>query len=751
MREGLGETFIPFPGSPEGESPEEGIALLDDAGTILAANEVLGEMFRYDPGELVGLALCRLIAGGAPCRFEHLLHPPDTCAARSSALGRWLRVAGVRRDGSGVPFDMTAVSVPEGKGVAYVVVIRDCGSREGTEALLRLQSTALEAAANAIVITDPGGTILWVNPAFTRLTGYSPEEVLGKNPRILKSGAHPDSFFAGLWKTVTSGTVWKGQTVNRKKDGSLYVEEQTITPVRDRHGINTHFIAIKSDITARKNAEESLREKSAKLEERVKELRCLYEVSELLRRNDITQETLLAQAAELLPAAWLFPERTCARLVWEGREYRTENYRESGWKLSEEILVHGIRVGSVEVGYLGEEPAGGMEPFLPEERALIEAVAHLLGNSIERRWTEVALRASERQYRLVVENVREVIFQCDTEGRWSFLNPAWENLLGYPVEESLGKSFLQYVCPEDHEKGTEMFRRLRSGEADTVRDELRGVTRFRETRWYEVVAVRLADASGEFTGTLGTFVDITRRKEVERLKSDFVATVSHELRTPITSIKGALGLLAGGVGGVLPPQAQDLLDIARRNCERLGLLIDDLLDMEKIESGKMVFSLRALDLLPLVEQVVDGTSAYAGQFGVTFRIAGMIPGARVKADPDRLAQVLTNLLSNAAKFSPRDTTVEVSLERREGKIRVAVRDQGPGVPVDFRPRIFERFAQADGSEARRKGGTGLGLSISRAIVERLGGLLDFESREGEGTTFYFELPELEADHGTEAP
>lgn len=618
MREGLGDTFLPGPESLQGATPGEGIAVLDDSGTILAASETLERMFRYEPGELVGLTLCRIIAGGAPCRFEHLRTPPEECAARSSTAGRWLRVVGVRKDGSGIPFDMTAVHVPEGREVGYVVVIRDCGSREGTEALLRLQSTALDAAANAIVITDPRGSILWVNPAFTRLTGYSSKEALGRNPRILKSGAHPDDFFAGLWKTVTTGIVWKGQTINRKKDGTLYVEDQTITPVRNPEGEMTHFIAIKNDITAQRRAEE-------------------------------------------------------------------------------------------------------------------------------------ALKIREEQYRLVVENVREIIFRCDTEGRWAFLNHAWTELLGYPLEESLGRSFLEFVDPEDHLLGVEIFRLLQSAEKAMVRRDIRGITRNGETRWFEVVAVRMEGLDGTFVGTSGTIADITRRKEVERLKSDFVSTVSHELRTPLTSIRGSLGLLGGGIGGVLSPQAQDLLAIAQRNCERLGLLIDDLLDMEKIESGKMVFSIRVVELLPLVEQVIRGASAYAGQFGVVLRITAAVQGARVKADPGRLTQVLTNLLSNAAKFSPQNSTVDVSMERLEGKIRVAVRDYGPGVPEEFRPRIFEKFAQADGSEARKKGGTGLGLSISRAIVERLGGRLDFESRVGEGTAFYFELPELEEGHGPEIP
>jgi signal transduction histidine kinase len=165
----------------------------------------------------------------------------------------------------------------------------------------------------------------------------------------------------------------------------------------------------------------------------------------------------------------------------------------------------------------------------------------------------------------------------------------------------------------------------------------------------------------------------------------------------------------------------------------------------------MAFSIRVEELVPLVELAMDGASAYAGQFGVVFWLNESVPGARVKVDPDRLHQVLTNLLSNAAKYSPRNSTVEVSVKRASGRLRVSVRDFGPGIPEEFRPRLFEKFAQADGSDTRQKGGTGLGLSISKNIIQRLGGILDFRSEMGEGTTFFFELPELEVERGSETP
>jgi PAS domain S-box-containing protein len=239
--------------------------------------------------------------------------------------------------------------------------------------------------------------------------------------------------------------------------------------------------------------------------------------------------------------------------------------------------------------------------------------------------------------------------------------------------------------------------------------------------------------------------DVTERKRIERVKDDFVSVVSHELRTPLTSIRGSLGLLAGGAVGEMPEGARLLLDIAANNCERLVRLINDILDMEKIESGKMAFVPVPVDLAPLVEQAVLSNRAYAQGFGVEIRLAEAMPG-RVLADPDGLHQVLTNLLSNAVRHSPRDGIVEVGVGYGGGKLRVAITDHGAGIPASFRPRVFEKFAQAaDTSSTRREGGTGLGLSISHAIIERHRGRIWFDSEVGAGTTFTFELADLDAD------
>ena len=234
--------------------------------------------------------------------------------------------------------------------------------------------------------------------------------------------------------------------------------------------------------------------------------------------------------------------------------------------------------------------------------------------------------------------------------------------------------------------------------------------------------------------------DITMRKRHERLKDEFVAVVSHELRTPLTSIAGSLGLLVGGAAGQLADSAKRLLTIAHTNSQRLVRLINDILDIEKIESGKVVFALQPVELRALAEQAIESNKGFAESFGVSVRLDLGSVEAVVRIDPDRMTQVIINLLSNAVKFSPRGEEVLVKVENNGTRARLSVSDHGPGVPDDYKERIFEKFVQVDATDARQKGGTGLGLSIVQQIMLRLGGEVAVGKAPGGGSIFHVELP-----------
>jgi len=230
------------------------------------------------------------------------------------------------------------------------------------------------------------------------------------------------------------------------------------------------------------------------------------------------------------------------------------------------------------------------------------------------------------------------------------------------------------------------------------------------------------------------------RKRLERLKDEFVSTVSHELRTPLTSISGSLGLLMGNAVGNLPAPMARLLAIAHNNSQRLVRLVDDILDIEKMEAGRIIFNFNRVDIRSLVAQAIEANRGFAERYGVRIRLEDGDIGADVRADPDRFLQVVTNLLSNAIKFSPAQNEVVVAVEKGTDMVRLTVRDHGPGIPVDFKPLIFEKFAQADVGDARQKGGTGLGLSIVKQIVDRLGGEAGFADADDGGTIFHVQLP-----------
>jgi PAS domain S-box-containing protein len=353
------------------------------------------------------------------------------------------------------------------------------------------------------------------------------------------------------------------------------------------------------------------------------------------------------------------------------------------------------------------------------------------------------VRAGEalNRFKQVLDNTIDMIFMFDSESlRYSYVNRGAVDTLGYARERLLEMTPWQLrgnLSEQEYRKSIEPFLK---GEIQSRHFET--VHRCADGSEIPVdVTMQFMRQPGE---AHGLFISVTRnaaeRKKIERMKNEFVSTVSHELRTPLTSIRGSLGLIAGGAIGEVGEQARRLVAIAYNNSERLVRLINDILDMEKIESGKMSFQLQPHRIRPLLEQAIEANRAYGEQLGVRFQIEGAVPDAIVPLDSDRFMQVMANLLSNAAKFSPAGGTVHIETQHREGAFRILVKDQGPGIPEEFRSKIFGKFSQADASDSRQKGGTGLGLSIVRAIMDRHEGDVGFETQLGRGTTFHVTFP-----------
>ena len=362
----------------------------------------------------------------------------------------------------------------------------------------------------------------------------------------------------------------------------------------------------------------------------------------------------------------------------------------------------------------------------------------------DRKEAEEVVRARKERLELGLSGSNLALFEWDVTSGQVYLSEAWSVMLGeepQPTQTTV-QALRQLVHPDDAAEMQKQINNMLKGSSPFYQVEHRVKARSGEWKWIQSLAkVAARDAQGRALRAAGTNADITERKAVERMKSEFVANVSHELRTPLTAIIGSLGVIQADMLRDVPQHIKVFLDMAAQNSERLASLINDILDTEKIESGLISLELRPIPVSVFLQQAINLNRAYADKLEVRFELRQPIPEANLRADSDRLMQVLTNLLANAAKFSPTGASVAISARQIDDKIRVSVSDKGPGVPEEFRGRIFQKFAQADASSTRPKGGTGLGLSISKAIIERMGGSIGYDSVAGQGATFYFELPQ----------
>ncbi len=348
---------------------------------------------------------------------------------------------------------------------------------------------------------------------------------------------------------------------------------------------------------------------------------------------------------------------------------------------------------------------------------------------------------SGRKLALFAERAPIPVFEVDHMGTILDMNTAAETVFGYSSSELVGRNLLRSIIPPEasvHGGGWwTNFVAVKQPEAGVRahclrRDGLEVVCEFSVTP--------LVNENGDLISAIVQARDITQQLDAERVKKEFTSTLSHELRTPLTSIIGSLQLVTSGALGEVQKDIGELTEVAERNAQRLLDLINDLLDIEKIESGQFSMLPEEVELDNLVRESIVLNRAFADRFGVRLMLRNEPPRIKVYADRRRLLQVLTNLISNAAKFSPEGDQIELGVSVADSRAIVSVDDRGPGIPIEFRSRIFNRFAQADSALTRKKAGTGLGLAISKLMVELMDGHIGFADREGGGTRFFIELP-----------
>lgn len=614
----------------------------------------------------------------------------------------------------------------------------------------------VDNVADGIITLDEFGIITGFNPAAERIFGYHPDEVIGHNIAILMPAAYHHAHDGHLKNFRESGrTAIIGvdrEVTGRRKDGSRFAMELTVNEMSlaGRRG----FVGILRDITARRDAERKLRDSSALLRT------VMGSTSSFVYVRDM-QGRFLFVNKEYERVFGFAPEQVIGRKI---EDVFPPGLARHNYGMDRAVIAagpHGRREDEVRLD-------DGKRIFLVVRSPLVNEKGEVYGvcgvgtDITLRKHAEEAMQSLNRKLsettglqQAILDSANFSIIATDEHGMIRLFNNAAQRMLGYTAEELVGRRTPELLHdPEElaaraKRLSIELGRPVAPG-LEVLIARARGLTAD-EKEWQYVrkdgrrIPVMLSvtaikDAQQAVTGYLGIAYDMTERKKTELIKNEFISTVSHELRTPLTSIRGSLGLLTGGVAGDIPVRAKSLLDIANNNCERLVRLINDILDVEKIESGHMRFDMAQQRMLPLVEHALAATQHYAEQYRVQFHLHSEAPDAFVSVDADRMVQVIVNLLSNAAKFSPAGSSVDVRLVQLPGCVRLSVIDRGDGIAHDFRDRIFQKFAQADSSDTREKGGTGLGLSISRAIVDRHHGRIDFNSTPGAGSEFYVELP-----------
>lgn len=381
-----------------------------------------------------------------------------------------------------------------------------------------------------------------------------------------------------------------------------------------------------------------------------------------------------------------------------------------------------------------------LKPFTPS--SILPVIARVLDARRlreENRSLRERLQAEDRAS-AVMEHAAIGMALAEPSGRWLKVNTAMCEMLGFTESELLQWNVAGITHPEDVDTDAHHRRRLLAGDTHKYQVE----KRFRHRDGHFISALLSVSLVSEADRSVAYLVsqiqDVSAGKEMDRIKREFISTMSHELRTPLTSMRGSLELVASGMAGTLPATAARLVKIACRNTDRLTRIVNDILDLQLIESGTMVLEPARHALGPLVERAVQECLDYAQNCRVRLAIPLPLPAVAVRVDAGRIVQILGNLISNAVKFSPADSMVEIGMTVDDGAVRVTVTDHGPGIMASFRQRIFGRFSQADSSDRRHKEGAGLGLTIAKALVESMGGTIGYKTDAGVATTFFFQLP-----------
>jgi two-component system sensor histidine kinase/response regulator len=753
------------------KSPE-GIVILDSNDCIVEVNGEFQNMFGYSIEEIRGR------------KVNDVLVPPELKAeAERLSWGVYhdqiVQFDTIRQRKDGTLIDVSVLGSPitlNGANVGCYGIYRDITERKRAQEQLTMLSRAVEQSPASIVITDMNGTIEYVNARFVQVTGYSAEEAIGRNPRLLSSHQEPREKYAQLWSTITSGREWRGEFLNKKKNGELFWEFASISPIKNRDGVPKHYLAVKEDITERKKAEEQLAQERNLLRTLIDNL------PDYIFVKDRECRFVIANTAQLNLVGESRPEAVIGKT---DADYFPSHFAALTLAAEQEVLRSGVLLITHEEPFM--DSVGRRRWVQTTKVPLRDSKGNIIGlvglchDITDRKIVEAELQESARRLQSIIEAVDEGITVSDQNGHFEVFNSKMEAITGYSIAEANGTDdFFSLLCPParnpDHAStklrdiiGTGGSRELelsictKGGEEkallvstsvvryknrDMVLGAYRDITgRKRAERDMAMYAEQLLKAKSKAEEQARVLEEQARELAVareealqaSRLKSEFVANMSHEIRTPMNGVIGMTGLL---LDTRLTMEQREYTEIIRTSGEALLSIINDILDFSKIEAGKLSLEIIDFDLRALIEDSVDMLvqRAHQKELELICYVSEALPTA-LHGDPGRLRQIIINLLGNAIKFTERgEVSLEATLERDTGDeldLRFTIRDTGIGISEEHRQRLFQSFSQADGSTTRKYGGTGLGLAISKQLVEMMGGSIGVQSQPGVGSEFWF--------------
>ncbi len=803
------------------DSAGPGVVALDLDGRLIYCNPAAERMLGYRaielaeqwetiellaPGELERLVtemqrLCRVVGPPATTQEERRAAYMDCVRSLSPSMVPSFDAKVRRKDGVHIPvmLHVSALRGAEGELTGMVAVAvdqsenlhRDHAQRESQERYRDL----FEHSTEMIATLSPAGQFLYANPAWKRCFGLEQTALLGLRSfdDLFSDGVKSE--VAALFRRALDGEMVERIPLrNYTQDGRVLELELSLSR-RQKTGVPLAVRCLMRDVTAQKQRENRLALQLAVSQivgENTSGESTAMRILEALCISqgwDVAIEWVVGAEQNHLEfgTAWGAPGRKAEALIQGSMGLTltgTSELAERAWREGRAVWVTDLteapasqRVASalqqeMVSGWALSVRAGSkvlavLEFYsrfrLREDReavAAIETAAAALGQLLAR--TQERGRAEElsRQQEVLLDAVAEGICGLDRQGKVTFANPAAARLLGAPADELIGKlvhdllhgaAGADRVCSEDCPLRSAA---TQSGAASGEENIFRADGCYFPAE-YALTPIR---SQGRVSGSVLSFRDISQRYALDRMKDEFISTVSHELRTPLTSIRGALGLLSSGILGEVNEKATNLLRIALTNSDRLVRLINDILDLERIQSGREPLAFHGVQLADIVKQAIEDMQPMADAAGV--QLIHDSTKAEISADPDRLLQVVTNLLSNAVKFSPPNSPVSVMLRPGVTGVILSVIDHGRGIPADKLETIFGRFQQVDASDSRQKGGTGLGLAICRTIVLQHSGRIWAERNPVRGSTFRIFLPyhpapvaasgsmELEPGHGT---